>query len=447
MARFSSVPGALGFRGVRGFGLRGTAAALTVGAMIALSAAPAAAADLSRDSAALADTLRPMAEGDSCHEGNPSYILLDSGMPTFATMQVDAAWSVSRGSGVTVAVVDSGVNGSDPRLEKALLPGINLVDDGTDANGWTDLYGHGTAIAGQIAARASGSSTLVGLAPNVKILPVRVYAGTDERTAEAGHGLVTSRLVAGIRAAADAGAEIISVAISSEAASDDIDRAVSYATDKGSLVVASAGNVKGDLDLSAGGATQLRYPAASPGALGVTAASVPGNMVTDASVHGAHVDIAAPGQNVLTLGLNTGDCVYASDAPATSYATGYASAVAALVASAYPNETPEQWAYRLTATALRGNPDQRTDVSGWGMVQPFQALTAIVGPDTRGPASPFFEAPVTTAPQDPIAVAPPGNQHALDLDRVLLVGVSAFGALALVGSVVAFRNRATRPKP
>ncbi|MGF3052656.1 S8 family serine peptidase [Microbacterium sp. YY-03] len=385
-----------------------------------------------------------MAEGDSCHEGNPSFIRLDTGMPTFAAMQVAAAWNVTRGSGVTVAIVDSGVNGSDPRLEKALLPGINLVEDGTDKNGWTDQYGHGTAIAGQIVASATDSSSLVGLAPSVKILPVRVYAGTDERTAEAGHGLVTSRLVAGIRAAADAGAEIINVAISSESASDDIDRAVAYATAKGSLVVASAGNVKGSLDLSAGGTTQLRYPAASPGALGVTAASVPGNMVTDASVHGAHVDLAAPGQNVLTLGLNTGDCVYATDAPASSYATGYASAVAALVAAAYPDETPEQWTYRLTATALRGNPDQRTDVSGWGVVQPFQALTAVLGPDTRGPESPFFEASESAEPEVPIAVEPPGNQHEVDLDRVVLIGVSAFASLALVGSVVAFRNRGVR---
>ncbi len=395
-------------------------------------------------SGSAASEIRPMAEGDSCHEGNPSFILLDTGMPTFAAMQVAAAWNVTRGSGVTVAIVDSGVNGSDPRLEKALLPGINLVEDGTDKSGWTDQYGHGTAIAGQIVASATDSSSLVGLAPSVKILPVRVYAGTDERTAEAGHGLVTSRLVAGIRAAADAGAEIINVAISSESASDDIDRAVAYATAKGSLVVASAGNVKGSLDLSAGGTTQLRYPAASPGALGVTAASVPGNMVTDASVHGAHVDIAAPGQNVLTLGLNTGDCVYATDAPASSYATGYASAVAALVAAAYPDETPEQWTYRLTATALRGNPDQRTDVSGWGVVQPFQALTAVLGPGTRGPESPFFEASESAEPEVPIAVEPPGNQHAVDLDRVVLIGVSAFAALALVGSVVAFRNRGVR---
>ena len=429
---------------------RGAVAAVAVAALLALCAAPASAAAATptridgKTGVAASGSIRPMAEGDSCHEGNPSYILLDTGMPTFAAMQVASAWEITRGSGVTVAVVDSGVNGSDPRLEKALLPGINLVDDGTDPNGWTDLYGHGTAIAGQIAARPTGSSSLVGLAPNVKILPIRVYAGTDERTAEAGHGLVTSRLVAGIRAAADAGAEIINVAISSEAAADEIDAAVAYATEKGSLVVASAGNVQGDLDLSGGGTTQLRYPAASPGALGVTATSVPGNTVTDASVHGAHVDIAAPGQSVLTLGLNTGDCVYAADSPATSYATGYVSAAAALVAAAYPKESPAQWAYRLTATALRGNPDERSDVSGWGVVQPFQALTAVLGPDTRGPESPFFDTSGAAAPQDPIAVAPPGNQHEVDLDRVVLVGVSAFAALALVGSVVAFRNRGSR---
>ncbi len=420
----SAAVGASGVSGVSGvFGVSGVTGATGVGANI-----------------------RDMAEAGSCHEGNPSYILLDSGMPTFNAMQVASAWDVSRGSGVTVAIVDSGVNGSDPRLQRALLPGINLVNDGTDPNGWTDLYGHGTAIAGQIAARPSDASTLTGLAPNVKILPVRVYAATDEQTAEAGHGLTTDRLVAGIRAAADAGAQIINVSISNESASDEIDQAVAYATSKGSLVVASAGNVQGALDVTSGGTTQLRYPAASPGALGVTASSVPGNTVTDASVHGAHVDIAAPGQSILTLGLNTGDCVYAADAPATSYATGYISAAAALVAAEFPKETPEQWAYRLTATALRGNPDQRSDVSGWGVVQPFQALTMVPGPDTRGPASPFFDTSGEAEPAPPIAVEPPGNQHAVDLDRVVLIGVCAFGALALVGSVVAFRNRGARAR-
>lgn len=396
------------------------------------------------DSSYSADSMR-MAGEESCHEGTPGYQLLDAQPDTLRILQLDSAWTVSRGEGVVVAIVDSGVNGNDPRLAGAVLPGINLVGDDTDPRGWTDYYGHGTAIAGQIAAASTEMSSVVGVAPGVKILPVRVYAAVDDQTREAGYGLIGSRLADGIRAAADAGAQIINVSISTESASDEMNAAVAYATTKGSLVVASAGNVGDDLDISIGGSvTQTRYPAGSEGALGVTATSVPENVVTDASVHGPHVDIAAPGQNVPSLGLNTGDCLYAPspETPKTSYATGYVSAAAALVAAAHPSETAAQWAYRLEASALRGNPDQRSDITGWGLVQPYQALTLVPGPDTRGPETPFFDsAAVDAVPQpEPMVIAPPGNQHATDMQRVVLVGAVAVGALGLVGAISAFRN-------
>ncbi|POH85133.1 hypothetical protein CJ026_026315 [Ralstonia pickettii] len=85
--------------------------------------------------------------------------------------------------------------------------------------------------------------------------------------------------------------------------------------------------------------------------------------VTDASIHGPHVALAAPGQDILTTSTQGGDCIYVSDKPATSFATAYVSAAAALVAAAYPQETPAQWAYRLEVTAVRANPDQRTDAA------------------------------------------------------------------------------------
>ena len=113
-------------------------------------------------------------------------------------LQSEAAWTITRGAGVVVAVVDSGV-AANPHLANAVVRGVNLVPDGTDPSGRTDTYGHGTAIAGQIAARRISGSGVEGLAPEARILPVRVFAGTSDQEVDAGFGPDVRRMAAGIR--------------------------------------------------------------------------------------------------------------------------------------------------------------------------------------------------------------------------------------------------------
>jgi hypothetical protein len=370
---------------------------------------------------------------------------LDQVVPALQVLQSDLAWSVTRGAGVTVAVVDSGVAASNPHLAGAVAGGVNLVPDGTDPSGTADVYGHGTAIAGQIAAREIPGSGVVGLAPEARILPVRVFAGIEDQQVQAGIGPSTPRLAEGIRYAADQGAQIINVSMSTTAADPALSAAVDYATSRGSLVIASSGNRDSTLAVEKDDQDGTRYPAGDAGAVGVAASDLDG-VVGDASIHGPHVSVAAPGLGILTASAAGGDCIYAAEVPATSFAAGYVSAAAALVAAAHPDETPAQWAYRLEATAVRPDPDARTDASGWGVVQPYDAIMLVPGAGIRGPDSPFLDGaetvPVGAEPR-PVTVTaePPADAAAIAWATGSAVGgLVLLGAVGAVGVLVARRR-------
>jgi hypothetical protein len=355
-------------------------------------AAVCAAAAVISAAAILMPTPNAVHAADDCAPGNPQYTTM---VPAaLATLGAERAWTRATGAGVLVAVVDSGIDAANAHLAGTVVDGINLVPDGEHPQGFSDPSGHGTAIAGQIAAREVPGSGVVGLAPDATLLSVRVFRGTDDESVRSGFGPSNQRLAEGIRYAASAGATIINVSLSDFADAPELRSAVDFAESHGSLVVASAGNRATASDTSDG----VRYPAAYDGALAVTAVDPRGLPTTD-SIHGPHVEVAAPGANILTTATGAGDCLYAENAPSSSFATGYASAAAALVAQAHAGETPAQWKYRLMATGTRSHPDQRDDRNGWGMLQPYDAINLLPGPDVRGPASADFPAaePITPA--------------------------------------------------
>lgn len=372
-------------------------------------------------------------------------------VPALNLLQSDLAWGVTRGAGVTVAVVDSGVSAGNPHLSGVVSGGVNLVPDGTDAGGTTDQYGHGTAIAGQIAARKIDGSGVQGLAPDARIMPVRVFAGTDDRQVQAGFGPSSARLADGIRYAASHGAQIINVSMSMTAADPAVSAAVAEATARGSLVIASAGNRDSSLSVGKSDQNGARYPAGDPSAMGVAATDLNG-VVTDASIHGPHVAVAALGQSILTTSAAGGDCIYAGDTPATSYAAAYVSAAAALVAAAHPRETPAQWAYRLEATAVRVDPDARDETAGWGIVQPYEAIMLVPGPGISGPVSPVDvgDSPAPTpTPAAAVVVRddPPADAAAIALGLVAAIGGLVILGAAGAGGVLVARRRAADRAP
>ncbi|WP_024286913.1 S8 family serine peptidase [Cellulomonas sp. KRMCY2] len=365
-------------------------------------------------------------------------VLRPEAPPALARLGADAAWRLASGAGVVVAVVDSGVDPANAHLAGAVLPGVDLVGLEGDPTGLTDVAGHGTAIAGQIAARPVVGSGVVGLAPAATILPVRVYYVDDEQSGTAPRN---DLVAAGIRYAAEHGAAIINVSISSPIDDAVLRDAVRVATEAGSLIVASAGNRNTTTQTE----DSPRYPAAYPEVLAVTAVDDQ-DQATDDSIHGPHVDVAAPGTNVLTTYFAAGDCLLAADQASASFATAYVSAAAALVAQRFPDESPAQWAHRLEVTAARVSLDARDDMVGWGVVRPSAALAFVDDGSAPGPASPVHPAPPAAGP-----VAAALEVHA---DEDLLAPAQAISAWWLLAGVVVCtaavlvsQLRARRPRP
>lgn len=375
---------------------------------------------------------------ETCPQDSPRYIkqepiILDQ-------VGVRRAWDISRGAGVTVAVVDSGVaagnehfNSGDPSV---VLPGIDLSGEGTD--GRVDVGEHGTAIAGAIAARqlpAAKGSGLIGVAPEAKILPVRIETGLEQgNTDKPGQEPFMSRVARAIRWAADNGAQIIVVAQSSKDPNSDLEAAVAAVRGR-ALVVASTGNTYQDQKDN-----EVVYPAAYEGVLAVTASDANG-FASDQQVHGAHVDLAVPAAVIHTTWFDQADCLvggYSGDTPlpSSSYATAYAGGFAALVASQFPNESPDMWKYRLEVTALRGASDQRTNELGWGIVAPYEALTFDDIGTRYGPPHP--DQAGHPVPSRPAQVSPhlTSRDNIMTMRTYIVIGIVVLGAAALGGLVI-----------
>lgn len=355
----------------------------------------------------------------------------------FAAMGLFPDVARPTGRGITVAVVDSGVDASRPQLAGAIAPGsTSLISDGERPDGLSDPHGHGTAVAGIIAARAEAGSGVVGIAPDAQIISLRVFRGDDEQSKKAGLGPDAVRIAGAIRTATDLGAKIIVLALSDDVDSPELRDAAAYALDHGALLVASGGNRATTTNTG----DSPRYPAAYPGVLAVTAVNIDGE-ATDDSIHGSHIRVAAPAQHVLTTATGAGDCIYAPDAPSASFATAYAAGAAALVAEAHPEEGPTDWAYRLEATADRPNPDQRDDRIGWGVIRPAAAIALRPDPTTRGPENPFF---AVSAPR----LAPPTTQvtphERVGADPTALIAAAAIaaslGAILALGALLRRRR-------
>ncbi len=235
----------------------------------------------------------------------------------------EATWGTSNGSGVIVAVVDTGIAAAHQDLAGSVIAGTDLASDAAsvdpDRNGMVDPGAHGTHVAGIIAAHANNSIGISGAAPGVRLMPVRVLDAHGTGSA--------STLVQGIIWAADRGARVINLSVGGGPSSGE-QLAIQYAMSKKAVVVAAAGNSK----LQGNSPT---YPAAYPEAIAV--ASVNSSLRHSSfSNTGPYVDIAAPGEMILSTygGSKPNDYAWMSG---TSMATPYVSAAAALVISAKPS--------------------------------------------------------------------------------------------------------------
>ncbi|WP_103516557.1 S8 family serine peptidase [Streptomyces sp. SM10] len=270
-------------------------------------------------------------------------------------MQAEEMWKTTTGTGIKVAVIDTGVNSSTPSLNGQVLKGLDAT--GAEGSEVDDYDGHGTTMAELIAGTGKGGG-LKGLAPGAKIIPMRV-ADSDWQPKESVNSLDTTDA---IRAAADSDANIISMSFGNDFKLDEELEAVKYAQRKGKLFFAAVGN-------EAKQGNPVSYPAAYPEVVGVSSADRDGK-VAEYSQNGDTVDIAAPGNDIPNWCDETFQ-EYCEGDGGTSAATAIASASAALVWSAHPEWTANQVLNVLFDTASRDwEKDTLSKYLGHGLIRP-----------------------------------------------------------------------------
>jgi len=269
-----------------------------------------------------------------------------------------SAWRLTQGAGVTVAVVDSGVD-ANPQFGDRVTVGPDLAGaTAGDLPPGADCVGHGTSVASIIAAAPRAGVSFAGVAPQASILSIKI---TNSDTFP---GQVTAQA---IRDAVNLGANVINLSLATNVSTPALLAAVQFAQARNVVVVAAAGNDDPD------GVVGPFYPAAYPGVLSVGAIGPDGSLASFSDTR-TPVSVTAPGVDVTSAYPGTFPQAYNPGDNGTSFATAFVSGVAALVRAAYPGLGEAQVVTRITATA-DGPAGPGT---GRGMLNPVQAVTAVL---------------------------------------------------------------------
>ncbi|MET8147406.1 type VII secretion-associated serine protease mycosin [Actinoplanes sp. NPDC049668] len=301
------------------------------------------------------------------------------------TLNVAGAWTYSAGAGVTVAVIDSGVDADHVDLQGQVLPGLDLVDSGGDGD--TDLVGHGTTVSAIIAGRGDDDAGVVGIAPKAKILPIRVL----DRENRYDDAMIVAK---GVRWAVDHGARVVNLSLGGNGSSPALAAALDYAFAKDVVVVACTGNASA----SASSTTGVWYPAREPGVIAVAGMEKDGDVLWSGSITGKETVVSAPATQLVGARPDGYWRVQG-----TSFAAPMVSGTAALIRSRWPDMSAGEVVNRIVKTAKDRGPKGHDAQYGYGMIDPTAALTAEIPTVLRNPldntASPgiarFGSAPVS----------------------------------------------------
>jgi type VII secretion-associated serine protease mycosin len=342
-----------------------------------------------------------------------------------AALGVPDAHAITRGDGVVVAVVDSGVDGTVPDLAGALLPGTGFgTASGTD--GTRDNDGHGTAMATLIAGRGVDGGAL-GVAPGARILPVSV--GAD------GAKFSTAAVSEGVTWAVDHGADVVNLSLTSLATlTPDLLRAINYALDHDVVVIAGTGNE---------GEEHIGAPANIRGVIAVSG-TVNGNGPWPESNTGPEAVLAAPAQGIVTAMPLTVQSTGYAGIDGTSAATALVSGAAALVRARYPDLDAGNVVNRLIVTATDLMAPGRDSQTGFGLVNPVAALTADVPPVERNPLAPPPRTSSATPPPASVESLPAPPSETGDQIPILMAAGGVAAVVLVVALLLVRRNRVRR---
>lgn len=295
---------------------------------------------------------------------DPGYTYGDQ--PYLNTVRLPQAWDRTKGSTTQViAVVDTGVNVAHEDLVGRTVGGLNAITNvATAATTSTDDNGHGTMVAGIAAANTGNGIGIAGAAWTARVMPIKALDSD-------GWGW-DSDIAQGVVWAADHGAKVINLSVGGPGNNPVLSDAVKYATGKGSVIVAAAGNDGDDTP---------QFPAAYPEVIAVGATDTAGRL-TDFSTHGDWVDVAAPGFGIVAPGLGQ-DYFYVDG---TSFSSPLVAGTAALVRTAYPTMTPAQVRARILATARDAGPRGIDQYYGYGVLDAYNAVGGTWGSEFPMPS-------------------------------------------------------------
>jgi thermitase len=323
-----------------------------------------------------------------------------------------AAWDTTQGAGVTIAILDSGVDGSHPDLVANLVPGYNTESNNTDT---ADVCGHGTAVAGSAAARSNNGTGVAGVAGQAKIMPIRVAS----KNSTGGCSAYLSTIAAGITWAADHGARIANVSYGPLAGSATVQSAAQYMKNKGGLVFVSAGNNGVDENIT------------PSGTLIAVSATDSNDAKASWSSYGAFVSLAAPGAGIWT----TSQGGTYNGWNGTSFASPVAAGVAALMMAAAPSLDGAQIEQAMFASAVPLGAAGRDPLFGYGRVDAAAGVKAVLAQvtvaDTQAPTAAITSPAASSSVSGTVTVA----VNATDNVGVERVDLSANGTV--IGSDIA----------
>lgn len=284
------------------------------------------------------------------------------------------AWKQSTGSGVTVAVIDTGVDGTHPDLVDNVLEGYDASGEGSP-NGWQGLgvepmhgtevasliAGHGHNVSGipKIAGQPGKPAGVIGVAPDAKILPISLNMVSNAEKS------IDEQIPAAVRYAVDHGAQVINLSIGSNKTTwpKSWDDAFAYAEEKGVVVVASAGN-------RGSGITQVGAPATIPGVLTVGGVDRQREASKGSSTQGISIGVTAPSNNMIAAAPGNKYMIWSGSSASAPLVSG----LAALIKSKYPNLSAAQIIQRITESADDTGAAGRDPVYGFGIINPLMAL-------------------------------------------------------------------------
>ena len=321
---------------------------------------------------------------------------------------IRAAWQTTQGEGVTIAIIDTGVDPNVRELRGAVLEGADFSGLG-DPLGWAPVGGeageHGTLVATMAAGRGSGpGSGVIGVAPGAKILPISIGFG-GERDSDV-------QIAEAVRFAVDHGADVINMSLTRNTLEWPVswDEAFLYAAAHDVVIVAAAGN-------RAAGTTVVGAPATMPGVLTVAGVDRFGNASEDASSQGITISVAAPSEELVGVAPGGGYRQWSG----TSGSAPLVAGVVALVRAAHPELDVANVINRIVTTARDVGPAGQDAWYGYGLIDAKAAVSAIVPRVAANPMGDLAEwvrvyrptesepvplpTPVVIVPEAPVIVA------------------------------------------